>query len=160
VEVRQFHHVTSVADLDTPGGRRLLLHDSYGNACLADPGTGRVQSRWVVEGRSGRSMPARSAVAAGGRLLLRPLAWQGAVEVVDLADLKTALTVYPVAVGKEIGWVAYTPDGLWDASPGAERYLAVFGPEGRLADAGARDAHRDPAALRARLRALWKPARE
>jgi hypothetical protein len=79
------------------------------------------------------------------------------VELVDLANARVALTVYPLVVGKDIGWVAYTPDGLWDASPGAERYVAVVGPKG-LAEARARDARRDPATIRARLRALWGPA--
>jgi len=88
-------------------------------------------------------------------LLLRPLAWQGAVELVDLVDLKTILTVYPVPSGKDLGWVAHTPDGLWDASPGAERYVAVVGPEG-FADERTRNARRDQATIQARLRSLWK----
>jgi hypothetical protein len=156
-EVPQFQYVTGADDLDTPAGRRLLLSNSYGRACLVDPGTGKVIHRWVEGGRSGRAPQEGSAVAAGGRLLLRPLAWQGAAELVSLKDLKTVLTVYPVPIGKEIGWVACTPDGLWDASAGAEGFVAVFGPQGP-ADARARDARRDPAAIRARVREAWGPA--
>jgi len=49
---------------------------------------------------------------------------------VSVADLKKVLTVSPVPAGKDLGWVVHTPDGLWDASKGAERYVAVFGPNG------------------------------
>jgi hypothetical protein len=156
-EVVGFRYVTEAHDLDTPAGRRLLLRNSYGSACLADPATGKVLTRWVEADRSGRRAHGESEVAAGGRLLVRPLAWRGAVELVKLADAKVALTVHPLAGGKDIGWVAFTPDGRWDASPGAERYVAVVGARG-LADGRARDARRDPASIRARLRALWGPA--
>ncbi len=157
VEVPSFHHVTSAEDLDTPAGRRLLLGNSYGAACLVDPATGKVVSRWIEASRYGRALHEGGAVAAGGRLLIRPLAWQGAAELVSLADLKTVLTIYPMAAGKELGWVAYTPDGLWDASPGGERHITVVGPKG-FADDRARDARRDPAAIRERLRQAWGPA--
>src|SRR6185437_12913663 len=42
VEVPSFHGVTDAHDLDTPAGRRLLLRNGYGSACLADPATGKI----------------------------------------------------------------------------------------------------------------------
>jgi hypothetical protein len=156
-EVPGFADVTGAQELDTPSGRRLLLHNSYGSGCLVDPATGKVLTQWIEASARGWHEQGGSEAAAGGRALVRPLAWRGAVEVVSLAEGKVTLTVHPVVVGKEVGWVAFTPDALWDASPGAERHVAVVGPRG-LADARARDARRDPAAIRARLRSLWGPA--
>ena len=66
-------------------------------------------------------------------------------------DLATLLTIHPVMVGDAIGWVAHTPDGLWDASRGAERFVEVF-QNGTVVKVPARESRRQPKTIQARLK--------
>jgi hypothetical protein len=86
-------------------------------------------------------------------VVVRSVGWSGAVEVASLRDLATLATIHPVRLGNAIGWVAYTPDGLWDASPGAERYVGVFR-KGKAVTAEGRDARRQPETIQSRLKVV------
>jgi hypothetical protein len=73
---------------------------------------------------------------------------------VKLANLEVVATIRGVPVNGAIGWIAFTPDGLWDASPGADRVVEVFR-DGVAGDADAKAARHDPAAIRARLKSAF-----
>jgi hypothetical protein len=127
----------------SPWGDRILLETGMveGTSHLYDMATGRALGRWPSAG----SLPAFE-----GRLLVRSLQWAGAIELVSPKNLETVATIHPVVVGRGLGWVAFTPDGYWDASPGAEGFAEVFrGTE--LADSQARSTRHDRAKIRERL---------
>jgi hypothetical protein len=83
------------------------------------------------------------------------MGWTASVEVVDLRDNQVKLTFHNVPVGKDLGLVVFTPDGWWDASPGAEVHVAVFQKRARLTTE-ARDERRNAKLIRERLAELWR----
>jgi hypothetical protein len=99
--------------------------------------------------------PLWNAVFAGGRAMLRPTGWVPTLELVDLRDARVLLTIHNVPIGKDLGFIAFTPDGWWDATPGAERHVAVFDKGARVSDE-ARDARRNAKIIQERLAGVWK----
>jgi hypothetical protein len=69
--------------------------------------------------------PPLSGMAFGGRYVAR-LTGTAAVELLDARTLEPVASVHVLKLPEDFGWVVHTPDGHWDASPGAEKYLAVF----------------------------------
>lgn len=47
-------------------------------------------------------------------------------DLIDLKTMQTILTLNIVTAEDTIGWVAHTPDGWWDASPGAETFITLY----------------------------------
>jgi hypothetical protein len=154
IPIREVNHVEEIA---SPAGKRLLLDTGRGVACIADPASGKILMRWIGGGSHStghiRERPPDALAAFGGRLLVRSAGWAGVVDLVDLRTLKTVVTIQPVPVVDRLGWVAYTPDGLWDASAGAERLVKVFRGDQRASPL-ATGSRRDGATIRARLKAV------
>ncbi|HYT93442.1 MAG TPA: hypothetical protein VEL76_32290 [Gemmataceae bacterium] len=142
-------------EIETPRGKRLLLQNYNGQCCLADPASGAVLSRWIAAEYGQHRAPLWNAVFAGGKAMVRPTGWIPALEVVDLRDNRVALTLHSVPGGKHLGFIAYTADGWWDCTPGAERHVAVFHKGVQLEDA-ARNERRSAAKVAERLAGLWK----
>jgi hypothetical protein len=149
-----FGRAIELEEIETPKGKRLLAQNYEGFCCLLDT-EGRVLLRWSASEHGNYRAPRWNAVFAGGNALLRPTGWMQTLELVDLRAEKLTLTLHIVPVAKGLGWIAFTPDGWWDASPGAERHVAAF-EEGVLLDEKNRDARRDSDTLRKRLAELWK----
>jgi hypothetical protein len=149
-----FRSVGQLQEVETPKGKRFILQNYYGECCLADPAAGTVLSRWMAA-EYGSVGPRWNAVFAGGKALLRPTGWTAALEVVDLRDARVMLTIHNVPVGKSLGFIAFTPDGWWDASPGAERHVAVF-EKGVDVGEEARNKRRNAKLIQERLAGLWR----
>jgi hypothetical protein len=147
-------------EIDSPAGKRWLLETRRGYTCIADPLTGKMLARWVGgEYHSAvltRERPADAVAAFGGTLLVRSLGWASAAELVNLRTLKTVVTIHPVPVAdKQLGWIAFTPDGLWDASTGAERFVEVFQGD-KLSGPRAKAARRQGVSIRERIKAVLR----
>lgn len=150
-----FHSVIKLHEVETPKGKRFILQSSNGQCCLVDPATGGIVSQWVAAEYGQYRAPLWNAVFAGGKALLRPAGWTAALEVVNLRDSSVVLTIHNVPTDMGLGFIAFTPDGLWDATPGAERHVAVLH-KGMRIDEKARDKRRNAKVIQERLAALWR----
>ena len=79
------------------------------------------------------TLPPRAFTAFDGKLLIRQLDHAADIELIDVQKLTPIAKVHPVPVDDKLGWIISTSDGFWDASPGAEKYLAVYNGLHRLA---------------------------
>ncbi|MFO0966227.1 MAG: hypothetical protein U0793_11675 [Gemmataceae bacterium] len=149
-----FRSVGDLQEVDTPKGKRFVLQNYDGACCLADPATGKILSRWMAA-EYGHVTARWNAVFAAGKAILRPTGWTAALEFVDLRDGRVVLTIHNVPVDKGLGFIAYTPDGWWDATPGAERHVAVFD-KGVRRDEKARNERRNAKMIEERLVELWR----
>jgi hypothetical protein len=116
-----FGGISSAAWLGEPAARRLLL-----------TGNGRAR---VVDTRSGKTLwrantllGADQASTAFGARMLATSSDGGVIEVHALPSLEPVVRVrvIPLNANNDLGWVAWTPDGWWDASPGAEQFVTAF----------------------------------
>jgi hypothetical protein len=145
--------------------RFLLVETRPGRAAWIELESGRVRTSWVSQERSrlwsyGDRAHSSIAVTNGdGTILVHPIGFSGAVEVLDLAGVtpRPVLTIYPAwrQPGDSLGWIAVTPDGLWDSSPGVEEYVHAYRGSRRLPVAE-RNAQRDGDEIARRLRRLLK----
>jgi len=62
----------------------------------------------------------------GDRALIVPQPHEPGFDLIDLETLDPALHVRIVPLIEAAGWIAYTPDGLWDASLDAEDYITMY----------------------------------
>jgi hypothetical protein len=130
--------IDQVFPLRTGAGAALLTETSVGRGAIVTP-DGTVLRSWVLDVASSvrkADAPPLSGVAFGGRLIAR-LTGTSAVELIDAATLRAAATVHVLKLGDGFGWVVHTPDGYWDAGPGADHYVAVYR-DGRPAEAPSR----------------------
>ncbi len=132
-----------------PQERLWVLVGSRDYEGIFDLAANTVVKRWVSGGRS--------IVAFGGRLLVRPAAYRSDVDFVDIETMETLFTLHPLPGAEGAGWVAATPDGFWDASPGAEKYVMVFRGLEPAGEEAARGRRRDGLVGRM-LTALEEPA--
>ena len=104
---------------DTTDGVTHLFDEPFHNS---------LAQHWTGERLSNSSLrtPRRALPVFNGQALLVNRPHAHSYDLIDLDTLKTTLTLRLVTVEDAIGWVAYTPDGYWDASPGAEQYIAVY----------------------------------
>jgi hypothetical protein len=146
--------VEAVQEMDSPRGPRWLERIGEREA-LVDPQSGALLDVWTTGGRR-RSLSTAwsSCVGFGGRVLVRSVVDSATVEIVKLANLEVVATIRGVPVNGAIGWIAFTPDGLWDASPGAEGVVEVFR-DGVTGDAEAKASRHDAAEIRARLKSAF-----
>jgi len=146
--------------------RTLVLESSVGRCALVDLGSGTVRDSWFARepprSRTLMEAPRQSAssvLSNDGEVLLRSIGYAGAMEALDLSTTRPELklTIYPAwsRSRAEVGWIAVTPDGLWDSSPGVEEYVHAYRGSRRLPVAE-RDAQRDGEEIARRLRRLLK----
>ncbi len=135
------------------GRECLLIETQLGKGGIVDVETGDVHAEWYVgtnhEGGSRPEGPPRVATAFNGKLLVRRKGQGAEMELIDLRTLDTVATVYFVPVESEVGWIAATPDGFWDASPGAERFVEIYSGHRNLA--GEKRARRKPQRIKDRI---------
>jgi hypothetical protein len=146
-----FARVVQLQEIETPQGKRLLLQNYSGQCCLANPVDGSVLARWVCADHNQYRAPLWNAVFANGKAMVRPTGWGPVLEIVDLRDLRVVLTIHHVPLGKNFGWIAFTPDGWWDASAGTERYVVVF-----HKGEAVQESRRNSDMIRQRLARVWK----
>ncbi len=128
-----------------------LLQTYEGEGALVDTSSGKVLETWVglynTGNTNGLEQPPHSILAFKNRILVRMIAPQGILDLVELETMRTLCTVYPVESQGKRGWIVHTPDGWWDASPEAEE--KVIGYEGlRRMDAKALEKRRAPEKIR------------
>jgi hypothetical protein len=137
---------------DVPASRLLLLGER-GDLSVADAVTGQRERHWpqLLTGGSLRSGgPGQAEVIWGGRALVRNTGYAGTIEQLALPDLDPILRIRCVPIGEdELGWVAWTPDGRWDASPGAEQFVYVL--QGLDTVAADVEARRSPETIRRQI---------
>jgi hypothetical protein len=141
---------------EVPGGKhkRLILQDSHGNCSLIDPEKAEVLTQWVAGDGGAGHAPPYDTVLRGG-VILRSLGMKGEVDFFDADAARPVLHLHAVTAGEgQVGYVAYTPDGFWDASPGAARRVTLF-EDGTLLPEEARDRRRAPETISKRLQALF-----
>lgn len=131
----------------------LLIETQPGKAGIVDINDGQVYAEWYVgKDQGGGSMPEgspRAFAAFEGRLLVRQTARGMNLELIDLNTLIPIVEIHLVPVEGEVGWIATTGDGFWDASPGADRYVELFAGKSNLADE--KDSRRKPNLIRHRI---------
>lgn len=139
--------------------RSFLVETRHGLGAIVDCETGKLQAKWYVGHRQGNILspefPPRAFTAFDGKLLIRRLAHAAEIELIDLTTLSPIATVHPLPVDEKLGWIISTSDGYWDASPGAEQYVAVFSGMRRLAPDVVKR-RRDAARTQSRLADLCK----
>ena len=145
----------------SPAGERVLLEGPlYGSGyvALADAATGRLIERWVGCSRElsrvGPEGRAHAVPVAGGRGVVANLGLRQGFDLLDLASNRPVVRIQLVSPdGLSYGWVATTPDGLWDGSPGAERLVAMV--RGSLVgDKATKALHHQADAIRERIAAI------
>jgi hypothetical protein len=108
----------------------LLVETRRGLGAIVDLDTGKLQAKWYVGdyqgSMGGPEFPPRAFTAFDGKLLIRRVAHAAEIELIDLETLTPIAKVHPVPVDDKLGWIISTSDGYWDASPGAEKYLAMY----------------------------------
>lgn len=143
--------------------RSLLIIGETGDIRVADARTGSVtySSYGVLQPHitSPREGPAQGGVVFGGRVVVRNTGHAGTVELLAASDLRPLMRIQVVPVGeRDLGWIAWTPDGLWDASDGAEAFVQCI--EGmRPVPRAQCDAARSSAEIRRRLVGAVDPDR-
>jgi hypothetical protein len=149
----------------SPAGERVLLEGPVGGSgyvALADAATGRLIGRWVGCARElSRCAPdgrAHAVPVAGGRGVVANLGLRQGFDLLNLATNRPVIRIQLVSTdGLSFGWVATTPDGLWDSSPGVEGLIATV--RGSHVGDRANDAARhQPGTIRKRIAAVLGPS--
>lgn len=159
--------VRSISLIDD--GNALLIVGENGDVHTIDRATGRIIASLptLPSGYStgpSRTGPAQAAMVFGGRALLNNTGYAGQFQILTLPDLKAVVNIRTVPLGNDspgrtawaadgrLGWIAWTPEGFWDASPGAEQFVAaVRGTDVLLREET--DNRRSPQQLRNRISA-------
>jgi len=109
---------TTVVPLPGSGGD-LFLFESGSCFAIIDRASRKVRLKRSHGGCSAHP-------AFRGKVLMRPTGLLAEVELIDLSSMNTVCTVHPVPGEGEFGWIVTTPDGFWDASADAARFVEVF----------------------------------
>lgn len=149
----------------SPAGKRVLLEGPLygaGYIALADAATGRLIGRWVGCARElSRAAPdgrAHAVPVACGRGIVANLGLRQGFDLLDVATNRPVVRIQIVSPdGVSYGWIATTPDGLWDGSPGAEALVAVVR-GARVGDEAAKALQHRPDAIRGRIAAILGPS--
>ncbi|MDK1032134.1 MAG: hypothetical protein QGD94_09020, partial [Planctomycetia bacterium] len=135
-------HIARATPLAGHRGDRFLVEWQDYNAII-DLKTGEVLNRRETNGYG--------ALAFGGRIIVCSMGYPHLADFVEARTGKVLFTLHPLPVGDAFGWVATTPDGFWDGSAGAEKYIAVFRGREFAGEAGL-TARRRPGLVRERLK--------
>ncbi|MEW4562688.1 hypothetical protein AB1K70_09190 [Bremerella sp. JC770] len=129
------HHAVAIPfssiDLAMPiPGRQdqaLLVENTRSGHAIVTP-AGQVVRRWPGPWSGGirnTSLPTpTSGVAFGGKVIARKTG-TSEIELLDGQSFDTIAWVHVIRWNQGFAWIAYTPDGYWDASPGAEKFVLV-----------------------------------
>ncbi|WDI42615.1 hypothetical protein [Bremerella sp. P1] len=98
---------------DTPVTTFLVANDYQQGGVVTL--NGQVPQTW--QGRE-------ASVAFGGRVIARSTG-TSEIELLDAQTFAPFAWVHVIRLEKGFGWIAYTPDGYWDASPGVEKFVLV-----------------------------------
>ena len=140
--------------LETAESPKLLIAGAKGDLHLYDPAGKGVENirpaSWHLLNQW-RSISPRTTLLVWDRLLIREFGIRGIVEMIDIRNFETLLYLQAVTLGPDRwGWIAWTPDGFFDASPGAEEMVEVF--VGLTpASADFKDRRRNPSRIQARI---------
>ena len=131
----------------------LLVESQSGNGGIIELATGAILDLWYVgTDQGGGSMPEqppRAYTTFDGKLLVRRNAHGVEMQLMDLQTLEPIAEIYPMPVGEKIGWIIATSDGYWDASPGAEEYVAFY--IGRRDMSDKKETRRKPQLIKGRI---------
>ncbi len=113
---------------------------------------GKVLHTWFDDWggvRRSRERIPTSGIAMGGKVIARRTGTTE-VELLDSQTLHTIAWVHMIHLEQSVGWIAYTPDGHWDASPEAEKFVLTT-KNGTLTTSDERQTRRTPLLLQSRL---------
>lgn len=150
--IREVMHVQEVP---AAKGKRLILQDGRGRCSLVDPESNTILTEWIAGFGASSDAPPYNTLLPGG-VVLRSLGMRGEVDLLDADTAQVLACIHTVPAAKDtIGFILHTPDGLWDATPGAERHVMLFD-NGRVLNEEERNARRDPEAIAERIRNGFK----
>ncbi|PQO26075.1 hypothetical protein C5Y96_21740 [Blastopirellula marina] len=104
----------------------LVEYRKSANAVVTPDGKllGTWYGYWLGPGRNGRNLTPMSGIAFNGKVFARRTG-AGEIELRDAQTFDTIAWVHVLQQAQNYEWIVYTPDGYWDASPGAEKFVLV-----------------------------------
>ena len=125
-----FPDVTHVQSFQTGSQTKLILQNAYTGAALLDIDSLELEAKFAIgyEGPHAYDpAPLPNLTAAfDDQVLIVPTGRVAQFKLFRSQDLSIIATVHPIQVNEELGWIVYSDDGWWDASPGAEKFVRLL----------------------------------